>query len=74
MDAQGTKATQEWVERWVRLTPVLKELDRRPRGDVPLSEILPQFNDCFRAAINQHPPKPWSGLVEQQAAFRRLRQ
>ena len=69
MDHQHAKVTQEWVKQWERLSPLLEGLDRPPVDTAPLRELLPQFNDSFRSALALHPPEPWSGLIEQQAAF-----
>jgi len=73
MDNRHTTATRQWVERWHRLAPLLDKLGGPPADTAPLSEILPQFNDSFRSALALHPAQPWSGLIEQQAAFRRAR-
>ena len=64
--------TEAWVQRWIRLAPILDALDD-PAAARPLSEIIPQFNDAFRSAVALHPPEPTSGLIEQQAIFRRAR-
>ena len=66
--------TEAWVQRWIRLAPILDALDDPAADPAPLCEIIPQFNDAFRSAVASHPPEPTSGLIEQQALFRRARQ
>ena len=76
MDDQhaNQSSTEAWVQRWIRLAPILEALDDDPAAETrPLREIIPQFNDAFRSAIARHPPEPTSGLIEQQAIFRRAR-
>jgi len=65
--------TEAWVQRWIRLGPILDALDDPSADPQPLCEIIPQFNDAFRSAVALHPPEPTSGLIEQQAIFRRAR-
>lgn len=69
MNADEIIATQAWIRRWAELG----DLPRRSSSEMPLCQILPQFNDAFRAALALHPPAPWSGLIEQQAIFSRAR-
>jgi len=73
MDDQEATVTRQWVQRWKSLPSLLDELGEPPADTAPLAEILPQFNDAFRSALALHPTEPWSGLIEQQAAFRGLR-
>ena len=70
---ESETATQQWVQRWIRLTPILDEMAESSADTAPLRDIIPQFNDAFRSALSLHPPEPWSGLIEQQAIFRRVR-
>ena len=76
MDDQhaNQSATEAWVQRWICLAPILEALDDPAADARPLREIIPQFNDAFRSAVALHPPEPTSGLIEQQAIFRRARQ
>lgn len=64
-------ATRTWVRRWAELAD-LPERTRSDRG-APLSKIIPLFNGSFRSAMALHPPQPWSGLIEQQAIFRKAK-
>ena len=70
MGDQHATVTEQWVQRWKQLAPLLDELGKPPADTAPLRKVLPQFNDSFRSALALHPPEPWSGLIEQQAAFR----
>ncbi len=69
MDDRHPTVTEQWVQRWKQLAPLLDELGKPPADTAPLREVLPRFNDAFRSALALHPPEPWSGLIEQQAAF-----
>ena len=50
MDDQhaNQSATEAWVQRWIRLAPILDALDDPAADPAPLCEIIPQFNDAFR--------------------------
>jgi hypothetical protein len=74
MNEQEITATKEWIQKWAEIGPVLNRLDAERDFGVPLAEIIPQFNDALRAALALHPPQPYSGLIEQQQYFRRLRE
>ena len=69
MNDEELIATRAWVRRWAELA----DLPERTRTDraAPLSKVLPLFNGSFRSAIALHPTQPYSGLIEQQAIFRR---
>lgn len=65
---------REWVEAWGRAGPAL-EAERRERiRRTDTARDLRAFSGMARAALEVSPPAPWSGLVEQQAWFQRVRQ
>ena len=73
MNEQETAATKEWTQRWTEIGPMLEKLSIAHDADAPLAKVIPQFNDALRYALERHPPEPYSGLIEQQAIFRRAR-
>ena len=65
---------REWVEAWGRAGPPL-EAERRERvRRTDTARDLRAFTGMTRAALEASPPAQWSGLVEQQAWFQRVRQ
>lgn len=66
------RATQ-CVEAWLRAGP---ELERMRRDDIRNTDTalsIPAFDGLFEGAIRDFPPKPMSGLVEQQRCFQKSR-
>ncbi len=64
---------RRWVENWKVTGPLLeaqREEDVR-RSDTPSN--IAAFQRLYRMAIAESPPQPTSGLVEQQALFKKLR-
>ena len=73
MNEQEIAATKEWIERWAKFGPKLEKLSIAHDANAPLAKVIPQFNDALRSALKTQPPQPYSGLIEQQAIFRRAR-
>lgn len=64
---------RKWVDAWRRAGP---ELERMRREDIRRADTacsIPAFDGLFELAVRECPPKPTSGLVEQQNCFRRVR-
>jgi hypothetical protein len=60
-----------WVQTWQKAGEVLRELRRREVRRIDTADAIMQLEDAFRSALREHPPKPTSGLVEQQRWFAR---
>jgi hypothetical protein len=64
---------REWVAAWKRAAPELERLRREEIRRTNTAEAIAQLSDAFEWAMRTLPPRPSSGLVEQQAIFQRLR-
>ncbi len=62
-----------WIQRWKRVGPILEQLRWKSIRSADTAKAIPAFDGAFEAAIRDLPPKPYSGLIEQQALFRRAR-
>jgi hypothetical protein len=62
----------EWVEVWKRAAVELAAIERRELLTTDTKQAVRQlFGDSMPTCLP--PAEPWSGLVEQQARFARLR-
>lgn len=67
---------RRWVDRWRRAGPALEQQRRRELRDMTDKEARAAIDAALSLALSSYiPPKRqrYSGLVEQQALFRRLR-
>lgn len=62
-----------WVETWKRVGPLLQEIRDRELLSTDTIGAVQALSEAFRAARRQNPPRPTSGLVDQQRYFRGLR-
>ena len=62
---------RKWVKRWENVSRKIKYLQKKENLSIPV--IIELLEDAFQSAIRLYPPKPTSGLVEQQKWFRKLR-
>lgn len=62
-----------WVERWKTVGVKLAELQQEELLKIDTTEALLALADAFESCRIHYPPEPTSGLVIQQALFRRLR-
>jgi hypothetical protein len=60
-----------WVRTWQKAGPLLAELRRREVRSADTAAAILQLEDAFQSALRHHPPRPTSGLVEQQKWFAR---
>jgi hypothetical protein len=63
-----------WVQTWQRTGEILEELRRREIRHIDTAKAILQLEDAFCSALRECPPKPTSGLVEQQRWFARWEQ
>lgn len=62
-----------WVKTWKEAGPRLAAIRREEIRRTDSVREIAAFGDVFRVAVNVNPPKPTSGLVQQQRLFARLR-
>jgi len=60
------------VAAWKKAAPVLERLRREAIRNTKTEEAIAMFSSAFRAALKSLPPRRTSGLIEQQAIFRKL--
>ena len=60
-----------WVQTWQKTGPALEELRRQEIRCADTASAILQLEDAFQSALREHPPRPTSGLVEQQRWFAR---
>jgi hypothetical protein len=53
--------------------PVLQDVRDKDIQLADTARAMKCFSGAVLAALPKHPPQPWSGLVEQQRFFRKLR-
>ena len=72
MAKQSDPALKERVRQWQAAAGTLQAVrDENTRG-IGTARALQFFRGAVLAALPTHPPRPWSGLVEQQRWFGRL--
>jgi len=62
-----------WIRRWERVGPILERLRRQSIRAADTLKAIAAFDGAFETAVRDCPPKPYSGLVEQQQLFSKLR-
>jgi hypothetical protein len=73
MSEQEKTRARQCIEAWRRAGP---ELDRMRREDIRRADTpaaIRAFDGLFESVVRDFPPKPMSGLVEQQRWFRRAK-
>ncbi|HCN29857.1 MAG TPA: hypothetical protein DIT64_14170 [Verrucomicrobiales bacterium] len=64
--------TKRWVDTWAKAAP---ELQKVRDADIRAADTASMIECCavlFRDAVKNFPPKPSSGLLEQQRWFMKL--
>jgi hypothetical protein len=62
-----------WIRNWEKLGPILEDLRRQDIRQADTLRAIPAFDGAFESAVRDSPPKPWSGLIEQQRLFQKAR-
>ncbi len=62
-----------WFERWRHVAPVLEEMRAQDIRQADTVRAMQLLDEAFESAVRLNPPRPTSGLVEQQAIFSRSR-
>jgi len=73
MNSQDNDLIKARVRQWMAATPVLQEVRDKDIQHADTARAMKCFSGAVLAALPKHPPQPWSGLVEQQKFFRKLR-
>ncbi len=74
MDTEKMAQMKQWVEAWKRAGI---ELERIRRSELPListTQTLQNLSGAFEFARCHFALKPYSGLIEQQAWFKKYRE
>lgn len=65
--------TRVWLRNWETLGPILEEVRRQSIRNAQTAAAIAAFDGAFETAVRDLPPKPYSGLVEQQRLFKLAR-
>lgn len=63
----------KWIQGWKKASPKLEEIRRQEIQNTDTKKGILTFTGMLFGALKQNPPKPWSGLIEQQKLFQKLR-
>ena len=73
MQSDSTGEMKRWVETWKKAGPELEAIRRRELREIDTQRALINLADAFESCRLHFTPAPTSGLVEQQAWFKKLR-
>jgi len=74
MNEEERELTRKWLRKWQELGPILEELRREDIRSAVTTGAIAAFDDAFETSVRDFPPKPHSGLIEQQRLFKKLRE
>ncbi len=63
---------KRWVDTWKRAGPELERIRFEEVKHANTMRAMITLSENFKLALKTHPPEPYSGLVEQQAWFRKI--
>jgi len=72
MTTEERAQVQLWVDTWKRAGPELERIREEEVRAANTHAAFEAFKGMAFLAIRNHPPEPYSGLVEQQRWFRLL--
>ena len=64
--------TKRWVDTWAKAAPELQKVRDADIRAAATASMIECCNSLFRDAVKNFPPKPTSGLLEQQRWFMKL--
>lgn len=73
MSEQEKARVRQCINAWRRAGPELERMRREEIRRADTAASISAFDGLFEGAVRNFPPKPMSGLVEQQRCFRRER-
>lgn len=73
MSAREKAQARQWMSAWRRAEPELERMRRDEIRRADTAASIPAFDGLFEGAVRDFPPKPMSGLVEQQRCFHRAK-
>ncbi len=65
--------TKRWVQTWVEAGPELQRVRDADIRAADTASMIECTTALFRDAVQNFPPKPTSGLIEQQSWFMKFR-
>lgn len=63
------KQTKRWIDAWATAAPVLQQVRDADIRAADTTSMIVCTEALFRDAVKNFPPKPTSGLIEQQRWF-----
>ena len=72
MTEEERALAKRWVETWKAAGPLLEKVREDDIRASVTADGFRVFDGFVKAALINHPPKPWSGLVEQQRWFMKM--
>lgn len=73
MTSHDMEAMHQWVKRWKKTGPEIERIHANESMSLKISQVIEMLEDAFQSAISLYPAKPFSGLIEQQRWFKRLK-
>lgn len=73
MNADEQLLMKAWVNNWKKIGPELEKLRIEEHRSANLAETLLSLSDVTKAALMANPPQPYSGIIEMQRLFKKLR-
>ena len=73
MNNDSTDLIKARVNQWGAAAPLLQAIRDENIKTANTLQSMKCFSGMVLSALPTHPPRPWSGLVEQQQWFRKLR-
>lgn len=73
MKRNRVSTLKKWVRRWKSAGTELEKIRKKQIRGSDTRLAIELLDDAFRSALRLFPPKPTSGLVEQQKLLHRLK-
>jgi hypothetical protein len=70
MTVEEKAQIRAWFRKWENARPVMENLRLEAIRSADTAKPIKSFDGAFETAIRDLPPKPYSGLVEQQRLFK----
>ncbi|MEM6821434.1 MAG: hypothetical protein AAF558_05780 [Verrucomicrobiota bacterium] len=72
-EEDGSEPAPKQVTTWRFAMQKLQEVRHESIRNANTADVIEQMEEPFNAALKHSPPKPTSGLIEQQNIFRKIR-